>query len=85
MICFCTLHIAPKAIETGMILLIMDKKKLSIFSKTYKLWCIEGLLYWCQYPFLTFLDKWRQKMVTPFKSFSLFYQLEVKKRQILPT
>ena len=35
-----------KAIETGIILLIMDIKKLllCIFSKTYKLWCIEGIL-----------------------------------------
>jgi hypothetical protein len=54
-----------KAIETGMILLIMDIKKLLLymFSKTYKLWCIEGVLYWCKYPFLTFLDKWRQATV----------------------
>ena len=21
----------------------------SIFSKTYKLWCIEGVLYWCKF------------------------------------
>ena len=70
-----------KAIETGMILLIMDIKKLllSIFPKTYKFWCIEGVLYWCKYPFLTTLDKWRQKIVTLFKFFLLFYQLEVKK------
>ena len=51
-----------KAIETGMILLIMGIKKLllCIFSKTYKLWCIEG---GCKSPILTFLDKWRHKIV----------------------
>ena len=67
-----------KAIETGMILLIMDIKKICICSKTYKLWCIEGVLYWCKYPFLPFLDKRRHKIVTLFKRFWLFYQLEVK-------
>ena len=34
----------------------------------YKLWCIEGALYFCTYPFLTFLDMWRQKIETLFKS-----------------
>ena len=59
------LNLAIEAIKTGMILLIMDIKKLllCIFSKTYKLWCIEGVLYWCKYPILTFLDKWCHKIV----------------------
>ena len=44
-----------------MILLIMDKKiKSKYFSKTNKFWCIEAILYWCKYLFLTFLDKWCQ-------------------------
>ena len=56
---FKILHVFPKAIETGMIIDHGHKKiLLCIFSKTYKLWCIEGVLYWCKYHFLTFLDKW---------------------------
>ena len=41
------------------------KKKLliCIFSKTYKLMCLEGVLYWCKSPILTFLDYWRHKIV----------------------
>ena len=47
-----------KAIETGMIILIMDIKKilLCIFSKTYKLWCIEGVLYCTEVCFASFLS-----------------------------
>ena len=54
-----------KTIETGMILLIMDIEKLilCIFSKTYKFWCIESVLYWCKYPISAFLGKWRRKIV----------------------
>ena len=44
------------------------KLLLCIFSKTYKLWCIEGVLYWCKYFFLTFLGKWCHKIETIFKS-----------------
>ena len=53
-----------KAIETCMISLIMDiKKNTFMYFKTYKLWCKESVLYWCKYPFLTFLDMWRQATV----------------------
>ena len=43
--------------------LYSGKILLCIFSKTYKLWCIEVVLYWCKYHFLAFLDKWRQATV----------------------
>ena len=51
---------------------------LCIFSKTYKLRCsMEGGLYWCKYPFSTFLVKWRQKILTILKSFQLFFHIPV--------
>ena len=51
-------HLWTKGIETGMILLIIDIKKilLCIFSKTYKLWCIEGVQYCTEVHFASFLS-----------------------------
>ena len=43
------------------------KSFLCISSKTYKFWCIEDVLYWCKYPFLTFLDKWHHKIDQDFR------------------
>ena len=54
-----------KAIGMSMILLIMDIKKYfyDFFQRPINFGVLEGVLYWCKYPILTFLDKWRHKIV----------------------